>query len=561
MKNCKIIAITNPLIDNLSVEEFVAYVARVSNPSNQSNTLTSSKLLKYLIKNKHFSPFEMVNIVQEVNTTRDIARQILRHRSFSFQEFCLSGDALITTIIPSSGLLNYISIKNLFEKRKHRNYKNILIRVYDEELKIFKNTKIKEVFNTGIKSIFQIKLEDNKIIKCTKEEKFFTEYGFDTLENIVGLELTNTNKATMSKIGIIGINGHLCYQNYEWLKNIREESPKKSLLQISEIAGVSYHTIRKWLKIHNLQYTKKEVAEYSLIWNKGKFGYKTSLKHSETHINAIKKARTGENSNWWKGGVDRSERLKIADWCQTIRRKKLEDYNFCCNECNSNIKLELDHKIPVWEDISKAYNYDNIQVLCEECHKLKHNNEYERKEWRKRSKGNTLVPKFKKIISIEYIGEEETYDLEVENTSHNFIANKIMVHNSQRYADPSAMGLMHTREARLQDTKNRQNSIETTDEELQKVWEDIQNEISHEAIEAYKWAIDKGIAKEQARVVLPEGLTPSRLYMNGSLRSYIHYCSLRMTIGTQKEHREIAAECWNNILEYFPSLKDLDMEQ
>ena len=91
MSNAKIIAVTEPVkminCEATSVDAFIAYVARVSNPSNQSNTLTAPKLLRYLAKHKHWSPFEMVNIVMEINTTRDIARQILRHRSFSFQEF------------------------------------------------------------------------------------------------------------------------------------------------------------------------------------------------------------------------------------------------------------------------------------------------------------------------------------------------------------------------------------------------------------------------------------------------------------------------------------------
>src|SRR5579863_10198057 len=90
MNNTKIIAVTEPLsshFGNMNVEEFVAYVARVSNPSNQNNSLTAKKLLKYLDTNQHWSPFEMVNVVMEINSTRDIVRQILRHRSFSFQEF------------------------------------------------------------------------------------------------------------------------------------------------------------------------------------------------------------------------------------------------------------------------------------------------------------------------------------------------------------------------------------------------------------------------------------------------------------------------------------------
>jgi len=127
---------------------------------------------------------------------------------------------------------------------------------------------------------------------------------------------------------------------------------------------------------------------------------------------------------------------------------------------------------------------------------------------------------------------------------------------SQRYADPTKDMGFTLREARLQDTANRQNSIETTDEELQRDWEYIQENFIESAKTVYHWAIDNGIAKEQARAVLPEGLILSRMYMAGSLRSWIHYCQLRMTEGTQKEHREIAIDAWYQITEAFPSLKD-----
>jgi len=127
---------------------------------------------------------------------------------------------------------------------------------------------------------------------------------------------------------------------------------------------------------------------------------------------------------------------------------------------------------------------------------------------------------------------------------------------SQRYADPTKdMGFV-AREARLQDTANRQNSIETSNEDLKREWHNKQAYLTRVADEAYVWAINNGIAKEQARAVLPEGLILSRMYMAGSLRSWIHYCNLRMTEGTQKEHREIAREAWNEITAAFPSLKD-----
>ncbi len=156
--------------------------------------------------------------------------------------------------------------------------------------------------------------------------------------------------------------------------------------------------------------------------------------------------------------------------------------------------------------------------------------------------------------------------MELETTRD--IARQILRHRSfsfqefsQRYADPTKDLGFELREARLQDTKNRQNSIETDDRELQAEWKIKQVNLIAEAKNAYDWAIVNGIAKEQARSVLPEGNTQSRLYMNGTLRSWIHYCDLRMANGTQKEHMELAAACWKAIADDFPDvIKALEQE-
>ena len=153
--------------------------------------------------------------------------------------------------------------------------------------------------------------------------------------------------------------------------------------------------------------------------------------------------------------------------------------------------------------------------------------------------------------------------MEIETTRD--IARQLLRHRSfsfqefsQRYADPADMdGVFETSEARLQDTKNRQNSIETDDIELQAQWNIRQEAVIQEAEEAYDWAIENGIAKEQARKVLPEGLTLSRLYVNGTLRSWVHYIELRSANGTQKEHMELAKACGQAITEVFPLVKDL----
>lgn len=152
--------------------------------------------------------------------------------------------------------------------------------------------------------------------------------------------------------------------------------------------------------------------------------------------------------------------------------------------------------------------------------------------------------------------------LEIETTRD--IARQILRHRSfsfqefsQRYADPTKDLQFITREARLQDNKNRQNSIEVEDAQLQRRWETVQKNVIAESRLAYNWAIENGIAKEQARAVLPEGLTMSRMYMNGTLRSWMHFIELRAGNGTQKEHQLIALECAKVIANIFPLASEL----
>ena len=158
----------------------------------------------------------------------------------------------------------------------------------------------------------------------------------------------------------------------------------------------------------------------------------------------------------------------------------------------------------------------------------------------------------------------ETINLGIEINTTRDIGRQILRHGSfkfqefsQRYADPTKVLGFTLREARLQDNKNRQNSIETDDVELQKTWNSFQDSVIRVATTAYEWAVKNNIAKEQARVVLPEGLTNSRMYLNGTLRSWITYVAVReKTSETQKEHVMIARECKKIICEEFPSIKN-----
>ena len=175
------------------------------------------------------------------------------------------------------------------------------------------------------------------------------------------------------------------------------------------------------------------------------------------------------------------------------------------------------------------------------------------------TQGNDKLIRY--LIKNQHWSPFEMVSLVMEINTTRDIARQILRHRSfsfqefsQRYADPTKELSFELRNARLQDYKNRQKSIETDDIELQNKWNLMQQSVINNAEHAYNWAIQSGIAKEQARAVLPEGNTQSRLYMNGTLRSWIHYCQLRMENGTQKEHAEIANECWDIIAAQFPNV-------
>lgn len=169
------------------------------------------------------------------------------------------------------------------------------------------------------------------------------------------------------------------------------------------------------------------------------------------------------------------------------------------------------------------------------------------------------------LIKHQHWSPMEMVSVVMEITTTRDIARQMLRHRSfsfqefsQRYADPTKDLSFEIRDARKQDTTNRQNSIELQgtlgDDNLKESWTIKQKDFVNKSIELYSWAITNGIAKEQARAVLPEGMTHSRLYMSGSLRSWIHYCELRRGNGTQKEHQEIANASWDIIAENFPNV-------
>lgn len=216
---------------------------------------------------------------------------------------------------------------------------------------------------------------------------------------------------------------------------------------------------------------------------------------------------------------------------------------------NNNNNSKLDSKVKLISYTRNANDDKNLEDIIAYCARVSNpSNQIV-------SQSNTKLIEY--LIKNKHWSPFEMISICLEINTTRDIARQILRHRSfsfqefsQRYAIAD-LGF-EIREARIQDTKNRQNSLQTDNDELKNQWNQIQKEINEKTSEAYSWAISNGIAKEQARVILPEGNTLSRLYVNGTLRSWIHYIELRSSNGTQKEHMEIALECANVISKIFP---------
>lgn len=534
-------------IDHMGTEITIVNAARVSFATEiQELTDKDKKLIKYLADHKHLSPFEHTSLTVKISVPLYIRSQIMRHRTF-----CISGDTNITFEAPCSvrkgkKSKKVINIKKLYNnfKKNPKVYKKMFIRVLNIETNEFETSHISDVYYTGKNPVYRITLNDGKTLTCTENHKILTINGFESLKNAVGLSLSKNNIATMSKDCDVLTNGEYAWKDYNWMKDKRELGLNVS--QIAESAGCSYHTIRKWLKIHNLQFNQIEsMLNHNKIygvWNKGKYGYKTNNRVTEDHKNKIRKARSGSNSNFWKGGIS-SERANIARWTTQIAPKIHKKHNYTCQNCfQIGGELECHHIIPVVINSSLSKNEDNLITLCKKCHTLHHRKTGEFSKYKR--KGTTLVPRIKKIIKIEYIGIEDTYDLGVEHSSHNYIANGIIIHNcynetSRRYTDKDLEFFMPDT-LRKQHSNNRQASegeINILDNAILGAAILMHQ---NKCLEFYNKLIEKGVCREQARGVLSQDLM-TEFYMTGNLRNWAHFIELRKHEGAQAEIQEVAS--------------------
>lgn len=531
-------------------EQLIADMARVSRPDGEGKPY--EELLRYLLKHKHFSPFEMVNLCVEVIAPRDISRQIIRHRSMSYQEFCIAGDSKIS-VSTTKGAAIRMTIEELYRRQQETAYQTrrslVYVRTHDADTNTLIYAPLKEVFSTGRKPMFEISVgnsdKSQRKLKATKEHKFLCRDGqYRQLEAI--------------KVGdFVGLNGVPAYTDSDWLMSAKKRSIEsgRGLEGIAHAAGCSTHTIRKWLKRHDICFTKLEAAACNPIWNKGipkeqqpGFG-KTKSKDARAAMK--KSAKHGADSNLYKGGKPRSWRLTVQDECYKWKLALVTQQGGCCDNCAAPVTVgdgsEIDHKLPVFSHPELALELSNLHVLCNACHA-------EKSDLETRERATTV--RWGRVSDIQYVGEMDTYDMEVDHKGHNYVANGIVVHNSGRYAVYDTPRV--TRETRIQHPTNRQMSLPHDDDALDTWFQEAQARVHDTTTNLYREALIRGVAKEQARCLLPEGLTLSRLYINGSVRSWMHYLAARLDENTvQREHMQLAKAIKLAFDQQFPTLGTL----
>lgn len=536
----------------------IVNAARTSFLGESKGDDKDKKLLFYLLKHRHTSPFEMVEFKFRAHAPLVTWWQWVRHRTW-----CLAGDTEITFNRPDTwrkgthckqtgnkgAKFTLERLYRLWQNPHHQNQiSKMLIRVYDENKKIFTVANIGDIISSGKKEVFEIELEDGKLLKCSKDHLILTSEGWLRLEDAIGLIVTASGIATMSKDCFVLTNGtNDVWRSYEWMKAKRDLG--LSVQEIADEAGCSYHNIRKWLKIHGLQFDQRQFyfSKNQDPWNKGKKGYSQPPRSPEYLQNLRAKIRRGEESNFWKGGIT-PERNLIGAWTTQQAPSVHKKYGYICQVCGKKSnKLHAHHIKPVVTHPELAYDFDNLVSVCPDCHIKIHTG----KEMGRNHNGTPLAPLHKKVIKVRFLGIQDTYDISVKGENHNFIANGIVVHNSfnaqsGRYTEFEENDFYIPDVWRRQAKDNKQASegeIEKTDDQY--LTEQLLKHYDA-SYALYQDAIKRGVAREQARLFLPGFSVYYTWVMKVDAHNLMHFLRLRMAQDAQYEIRVYAQAIYDH---------------
>ena len=653
------------LVDYMGNDNAIVQAARVSYGKGTKALRDDRGLIRYLMRHRHTTPFEMVEYKFLVRLPIYVARQWIRHRTA-----CLAEGTRVLFDLPGGVVRRgnqaypmrieevwrkFQPTRNKIPKQQRNPYvrrdrvRRMIVRQLNEETQVFCHTRVLNVTQSGMKPVFRMELEDGKWIECTSDHRFLFDDGWGTLADKTGLRevdgkavwspgeyrlaingmelarpalyrdrtwleqeyvrsarsvtdiaetcgvLPDTVNAWIRRYGLprrvtpshlfspgntyftrrrttrgirrirrFGGTGDEPYTSKEWLAE-RWVAQERSAAQIARECGVSLTTIRKWLRVHGLTHHPQHRSDPSFSpghvpWNRG-FTYRLgSRPMTPTRLATIRAARSGAASNFWKGGVS-TDREGIGRRTTQIARTIHERNRWTCQLCHRRrSELHAHHIVPVWADISLARDPSNLTTLCDECHREVHRDERAyvgllggptvTLDWVHRPRiswKRLTVPRWIRIKRLAFVGTRMTYDLEVEGPSHNFVANGIVTHNSvneysARYSVvPDEFEVPPEAEVRHQSTRNRQGRGGALPEDVVNQFRTDLERISKDAYVAYTRALDDGVARETARLLLPVAYY-TQWYWKANLWNVLHFLSLRLDPHAQEEIRLYAAE-------------------
>ena len=593
------------MADDLSV----ANAARVSFARRKEELDDADRgLIRFLMRDRHGTPFEHNSFRFHIRCPLFVAREWMRHRIG-----CLTGDTVVTFVntygqaakplartldqlweswtageldghaldsgsavrvreLASMGIsqraiarhmdVGRRSVRSIVEGKEGRRdsrwrIRGMNLRVLDESTNEFTIGHIDDIVDKGVQPVYRVTLADGKTLTLTENHRVLTDEGWSTMGEALGLAGEGA-EARMTRHARFVVNGTPAYKDVDWLRARRAEG--KSVTEIADAAGCSYHTIRKWLSVHDLKFSREERYAPRTPWNKGRRGYRTSLVHSPEHLAAIRRARSAGRSNFWRGGST-SERASIAAWTTTHAAAVHAQYDYTCQSCGSaGGRLHAHHIVPVWADPSRAKDIGNLITVCDGCHRRIHRTRDAELAFGKDHgdrlgfvvdlpapdrRGWKLTAHPVEVVSIEYVGMRQTYDLCVEGPWHNFVANGVVVHNSfnefsLRYAKATDdFYVPELEDVRTQVGKPGAYTFEPVNGELAEKTREELRKVYDVAYETYTSLVEQGVARELARSVLPVGAY-TEFYWTVNARSIMNFVSLRAAETAQREIRRYA---------------------
>ncbi len=578
-------------------------------------------LIRFLMRDRHGTPFEHNAFRFHIRCPIFVAREWMRHRVG-----CLTGDTVVTFVnneghtgpqqrktidelwelwargernghalaadrrrevdrlaatgrsirsiarelsLGRRGVASHLSGTNEHRDGRWR-IRRMRLRVLNESTNEFETGHISDIVDKGLQPVYRLTLADGRDLTLTENHRLLTGEGWMPMREAVGL-VGDGEEAVMTRECALMVNGVPAHTDREWLKAKREAG--RSVQEIADEAGCSYHTVRKWLARHDLRFTPAERSGGRAPWNRGLRGYRTGMVVSERHREAIRRARTGPRSNFWRGGVT-PRRASVARWTREQAPCVHQRFDYTCQLCGQRGgRLHAHHAVPVWLDPTRERDPENLVSLCRACHSSVHRTRESELASIQRltaklelatpidalplRKGWKLTAHAVVVARIEYVGLEQTYDLCVEGPWHNFVANGIVVHNSfnefsLRYAKATDdFYVPEAEDVRTQVGKPGSYSFEPVEPEVAEQTREELRTVYEAAFAAYERLVELGVARELARCLLPVGAY-TEFYWTINARSLMNFVSLRASETAQREIRRYADAVEQFLAEQMP---------